>query len=69
MAPTKGYIHKLNVVRLETLLAQERDAERRAALARHLEDERAALAEALRREAPPAPKRSAQVNARISTTS
>lgn len=50
MPPTKSYIHKLNVVRLESLLGQEQDAKRRTVLSQLLEEEHALLAEAVRRE-------------------
>lgn len=51
MAPLQScYIHKLNVVRFETLLMREQQTSKRATLAKLLSEEQILLAEALQRE-------------------
>ncbi|WP_395645071.1 hypothetical protein [Terricaulis sp.] len=50
MAPKKTYIHKLNIVRFETLLLREKDSAKCATLERLLSDERALLDAAVRRD-------------------
>lgn len=51
MAPLQScYIHKLNVVRFETLLMREQQPSKRATLAKLLSEEQVLLAEALERE-------------------
>ena len=64
MAPTKSYIHKLNVVRFETLLDKEKNIKQRQLLNEQLAQEHALLVEAVRREtaAPKATTMVARVN-------
>ena len=50
MAPVKSWIHKLNIVRFETLLAQAQDEATSGTLERLLSDERALLEDAVRLE-------------------
>ncbi len=51
MAPLQScYIHKLNVVRFETLLMREQQPSKRATLAKLLSEEQVLLAGALERE-------------------
>ena len=47
------YIHKLNVVRFETLLLREQQPSKRETLAKLLSEEQILLAEALQREGAP----------------
>lgn len=51
MQPEKSWIHKLNVVRFETLLLREKDTGARETLSSLLAQENGLLLEALRREA------------------
>lgn len=50
MAPDKSWIHKLNIVRFETLLAQSQDDVTSGTLQRLLTDERALLEDAMQLE-------------------
>lgn len=50
MAPTKSYIHKLNVARFEALLNQKQSVKQRKMLQKLLAEEHVLLAEAMRLE-------------------